>query len=446
MLYNNLTLTIAQRQTSGYPVQMAVEGLGRVSGILAPPPDALLRSLAAIPLRSPANPDTLRQVGEGLFRWLFAGELETQLRVAWDRAERAGHGLRIRLSLDAPEIGALPWELLYDPVRDHLFSTSISTLLVRYLDQSNRFGGLADQGAELPLSLLLIIPETPDLDAARERGNVEEALAGLQDLIGLTVMDGGVTRQALSDALLETGYQIIHFAGHGAFAHGEGFIALNLADGQADIVDAQSVARLLGNHRALRLVVLNACSTGQTNSHRAFVGLAPQLVSRGVPGVIAMQTPVVDAEAATFAHEFYQQLCTGENAGQVDVALTHARNMLAVLYPRSDAWAAPLLYTHAPDGILFDLSELTAKQAGAGPARAALVIGSLQKSMELTEDWEFVDAAQLKAWRKTLKRAEQAYRAHLDDPNLDAQQAARYGLALITGRLEALEMRLAAPV
>ena len=268
--------------------------------------------------------------------------------------------------------------------------------------------------------------------------------SGCKTSSALTVLDGVVTRQVLSDTLLETAYHIIHFAGHGAFAHGEGFIALNLADRQADIVDAQSISRLLGNHRALRLVVLNACSTGQTNSHRAFVGLAPQLVSRGVPAVVAMQNPVDDGEAATFAHEFYQQLCTGENAGQVDVALTHARNMLAVLYPRSDAWAAPMLYTHAPDGVLFDLSALTAKQTGAGPARAALLIGALQKSMELTEDWEYADAAQLKAWRKTLKRAELAYRAHLDDSNPDAQQAARYGLALITGRLEALEIRLAA--
>jgi hypothetical protein len=377
-----------------------------------------------------------------MFRWLFADDLETQLRIAWDRAERLGHGLRIRLSMDPAELAALPWELLHDPTRDHLFSTSISTLLVRYFDQSSRFGGLADQSVELPLNLLLVIPQTPDLDADLERRSVEEALAGLQDLVNLTVADGLVTRQALSDALLESAFHVMHFAGHGAFAHGEGYIALNTAGRKADIVDAQSFSRLLGNHHSLRLVVLNSCSTGRTDSHRAFVGLAPALVSQGVPAVIAMRHPVVDEQAAAFAHEFYQQLCTGENSGQVDVALTHARNMLAVLYPRSDAWAAPMLFTHAVDGVLFDLSELIAGQTGADPARAALLAGSLQRSMELTEDWELASAGQLKAWRRTLMRIEQTYRAHLDDPNPDAQLAARYGLALITGRLGDLEARL----
>jgi hypothetical protein len=444
MLYNNLTITIAQRQQAGYPVLMSADGLGRVSAMLSTPSADLRHLLAHAPISDEPRPDILLRTGQEIFRWLFAADLDTHLRIAWDRAERLGHGLRIRLSMDPPELAALPWELLYDPSRDHLFSTSISTLLVRYLDQSNRFGGLANQLVELPLNLLLIVPQTPDLDPSKERRSVEEALAGLQDLVNLTVLDGVVTRQSLSDALVETPFHVVHFAGHGTFSHGEGFIALNMTEGKADVVDAQSFGRLLGNHRTLRLVVLNACSTGRTNSHRAFVGLAPQLVSHGVPAVIAMHYPVLDAQAAAFAHEFYQQLCMGENNGQVDVAVTHARNMLAVLYPRSDAWAAPILHTHADNGLLFELATLIARQAGADPRRTALLLSSFQRSLELSEDWESAEASRLKGWRRTLKRAEQAYRTHLDDANPDAQQAARYGLALVTGRLEELDMRLAA--
>jgi hypothetical protein len=65
--------------------------------------------------------------------------------------------------------------------------------------------------------------------------------------------------------------------------------------------------------------------------------------------------------------------------------------------------------------------------------------------MALGEDWALAGPAQLKQWRKTLVRAELAYRAHLDDPHPEAREAAHYGLAFVTRRLEALERRLASP-
>lgn len=116
--------------------------------------------------------------------------------------------------------------------------------------------------------------------------------------------------------------------------------------------------------------------------------------------------------------------------------------MLSVLYPRSAGWAAPVPNTHAPNGIIYSLSDVTVRQTGADPARVALLIGSLQVSVEQSEDWALAAPAQLRQWRKTLRRAEQAYRAHLEDANPDARQAAQYGLALVTARLEALEKRL----
>ncbi len=327
MPYNNFTLTVAPRQQTNYALSAEAEGLGRVTASLPLLAKGFWDTLGAVPQPPDKATDLapLRLAGAALFRWLFPDEVETHLRVAWDRAERLGRGLRVRLCLDAPEINALPWELLYDPRRDHFFATSISTPLVRYLDQVAQFGPLTEQKTDWPVEFLLILPAAPDLSLAQEHVAIADVIAGLPDLARLRVLDGAVTRQALSDALLEEKCAILHFSGHGAFVNGTGYVALNGSDGKPDVVDGDGFSRLLDNHHSLRLVVLNACSVGRVDRGQPFAGLGPQLARRGVPAVIAMQFPVVDQEAATFAREFYQQLCTGENAGQVDVALAHAR-------------------------------------------------------------------------------------------------------------------------
>ena len=93
-----------------------------------------------------------------LFDWAFPAAIRAQLRVAWDRAAARGRWLRLRLSIDAPELAAWPWELLHDTERDYTFATSASTPLVRFYDQTDRFGALADAGTELPIELLLVLP------------------------------------------------------------------------------------------------------------------------------------------------------------------------------------------------------------------------------------------------------------------------------------------------
>ncbi len=80
---------------------------------------------------------------------------------------------------------------------------------------------------------------------------------------------------------------------------GRGLLGLNEPDGGADWLDGGALARLVVNYRSIRLAVLNACDSGQTDDGRAFVGLAPQLVAAGIPAVVAMQFPITDKAAAT---------------------------------------------------------------------------------------------------------------------------------------------------
>jgi hypothetical protein len=189
--------------------------------------------------------------------------------------------------------------------------------------------------------------------------------------------------------------------------------------------------------------MLNVCWAGRVDAAAAFRGLAPQLVRMGVPAVVGMQYAIADDAASLFAVEFYRRLCTGEGAGQVDAAITYARNMLAVLFPASAAWAAPVLYTHAADGMIYRLPEAPGAPAVSSPPGLATLVASFQESMALEEDWSLAEPGQLRLWRATLLRAAEAYRLHALSPDGATRQAARFGLAHVARRVATLETEIA---
>ena len=447
MQYSNYTITIAARQAEGYPVSAVADGMGRVSGMLPEPTAELAALIARVEDLPPGDGHeaNLLAAGVGQFRWL-TNPIETHLRVAWDRAEQQKSGLRVRLSIDAPEISAWPWELLHDPERDRTLGASIATPLVRYLDRSDQFGGLTNLRAELPLDLLLVLPQAPDLNLIKERAVIEQAVLPLEDALRVQVLDGIVTRSRFADALISGDFEIIHGSGHGSFVDGQGYIGLNLPDGSTDWVDGQVMGRFVVNCKTLKLAVLNVCSSGKVDEGRGFRGLAPQLVRAGVSAVVAMQYPLSDDAAMTFADEFYRRLFTGDSAGRVDVAVSYARNMLAILYPGDRCVCAPVVYTHAPDGVIFTLRSETGVQTT--PSRSAEsdgmhpVLASLKASSAFQDDLTLADPRQLENWRLALTQAATSYHGHLDDPGPDAREAARQGLTLLRQHLQAINARL----
>ena len=442
MRYQDFTVTINELQGDGYPVSALVEGIGRVAAVLPAPDNDLLAKLAALADLAPTSGDetVVRAAGEALFNWLVVEPVRTHLRLAWDRAQRDGEGLRLRLSIDATEIAAWPWETLHDPERDHTFATSAATPLVRYYDQANHLRGLTQPQAELPLHLLLVLPEMADLDLARERSGVEQVASSFTTNLRVHALDGIVRRSDLADALLTADYDILHFSGHSAVVDGRGYVALNLRDGRPDWIHSGTLAQLALNHKPIKLVVLNVCGTTRGDDGRVFQGLAPQMVRSGVPAVVTMQFPITDEAAATFAQEFYKRLCAGEDAGQVDVAVTYARGMLAALHTGDHGWAAPVLYTHAADGIIYRLPRQKSDQpARMGRCGCKAWPTRCKAAWRWTEDWELADPGVLATWRSTLLRAEADYREHLADPRPEIQQVARRGLAVVQRRLEAMD-------
>ncbi|MGC8781769.1 MAG: CHAT domain-containing protein, partial [Anaerolineae bacterium] len=297
----------------------------------------------------------IEAIGRLLFEAAFSGEALTALRRSLDRVGRRRGGLRIRLRLsEAPELADLPWEALYDPRRERFLALSTETPIVRYLDLPEAIEPLKTAPPLRILPVMASPRDLPRLDLAGEIAALRRALADLADAGLIEIEPQPPTTPAdLRDALRRRAYHVIHFLGHGDIDPdtGEGFLVMEDRDGNGRPVTGAALAALLGDHRSLRLVVLNACRAAAAAAGRPFTGVAGRLVQRTIPAVIAMRTAISDEAAAAFAHEFYAALADGY---AVDAAVTEARKAL-LTEGQMNEWATPVLFLRAADGRIFDL-------------------------------------------------------------------------------------------
>jgi hypothetical protein len=71
---------------------------------------------SAVARRSvPVAEEPVREVGRQLFQALFTGPVYGMYRASLGVAQQRGKRLRVVLRLTAPELAALPWEMLFDP-------------------------------------------------------------------------------------------------------------------------------------------------------------------------------------------------------------------------------------------------------------------------------------------------------------------------------------------
>lgn len=331
------------------PVQILRAPAGEAAGTL----DAhALNALADISV-APATLQEARTLGGALFEALFQGEMRNRLDVSKQIAATQQAGLRVRLRIEDPTLAALPWEMLFDARSDEFLALSRATPLVRYLPLGAPAQPLS---VEPPLRILAVVAtpaDLPPVDVAGERVRLQEAVAALQkrrhvELVWLE----GQSWQALQTALQDGPWHILHYVGHADFdeAAGSGALLLADADGQSARVSAGELGALLKDHRALRLVVLNACEGARGGEASLFAGLGAALVQSGLPAVVAMQYEISVAAAADFTRAFYGALA---HDLPVDGAVAEARKAMRQAAPASVEWATPVLFLRAPDAALW---------------------------------------------------------------------------------------------
>ena len=299
-----------------------------------------------------------RGFGQRLYAAVFAGGVGVCLRRSLDKAQAQNQGLRIRLRLDpgVPALAELPWEYLFATDLDRFLALSDATPLVRYLEVAE---GVQPLQVTPPLTLLAIIAnpnDVPPLAIEEEWRRLQTALVDLQTrrVIRLERLDPA-TWPALQARLRRGDIHILHFIGHGGFdaAAGTGGLIFEDAAGHADEVSAETLAMLLHDHAALRLIFLNACEGARSGRSNSFAGVAQRLVRQGIPAVLAMQFPVSDAAAIALAQVFYQALADGYPA---DAAFSETRKAIAA-HGNPLEWATPVLFSRSDDNRLIELPQ-----------------------------------------------------------------------------------------
>ena len=308
-----------------------------------------------------------REVGDVLFRALFQGQTQELFLAVWSQKVQAEEdsALRLRLNIDeaAIELAMLPWELML--WRDVFLSTQIDTLVTRQLLNLD-YGAIKSLKVATP-RVLIVIPGGSGLNTDAEESAITAALdkAG----VGYETLKDKVSVQLLDDTLAEGEYAILHFIGHAAFEQDEtgavhGSLRFNSPEKDIspeedeDWAPETDLQALLGNHKGLKLVALNACHTGEMTQRpddRGFWGVIPSLLRAGVPAVVAMQYAIRDDVAVLFGETFYKRLTAGKWAGHVDMAVTLARNACFLAWPDDRGFATPALYLRSRDGVIFEL-------------------------------------------------------------------------------------------
>ena len=329
-------------------------------------------------LAQSADTQAAKDLGGRLFEQVFAGEVGRRLDSSANEAQNREAGLRIRLHLTAvPELGALPWEYLYDARLNRFLALSAQTPVVRYLSLPERARSVR---VSPPLQVLVMISNpsnVPELDVEREWRALQEALSELEGR-GLVRLERlrEPTFAGLQARLRGAPVHVFHFVGHGAFDPGaeEGTLVLQDESARGRPVSAEQLGALLRDAPSVRLAVLNACEGARSGRTDPFAGTAPALVQQGVPAVIAQQFEVTDEAAVTLARELYRALADG---CPVDAALAEARK--AVFADGTLEWGTPVLYMRAGDGRILDTAAPLLPKPAVSPMRlalgAALVLG-----------------------------------------------------------------------
>lgn len=294
-----------------------------------------------------------REVGQRLFERVFSGSVWKLWVSALAGARHAGHGLRLRLILESPELWEWPWEYLREPGHDFLiFSRDISIA---------RSPGISEivppLQIKLPLRVLVVIAKpggSADLDSEAELRELKKSLEGLERSghVKLTQVESASLATLRQD--LDTPIHVLHFIGHGGFDQSleQAFLQFEKPDGEPDLVTGVDLARILGRQSPPVLIVLNACEGGRASKADPFGGVAQALLRNGTSAVVAMQFRVTDEAALTFSKEFYKALASGDT---VDHAVYEARLALHTKGPLD--WGNPVLYLRGSQGRIFEVPE-----------------------------------------------------------------------------------------
>ncbi len=287
-------------------------------------------------------------MGRQLWRLLLANEIGTALLDKLEDPELQPMRLQLVFHDDADTtLRGLPWEFLHGPGNEGFLAGRTQLLLTRHVPIQRSRRKLMPVSSHDRLRVLLVaaLPEE-DRDVRTWRGKQAltklhkelRNISGLDTLEPIETWDSDEITRRLARARDDgKPIHIVHVVGSCKGPPGEPRIFLG---GEGDgYVDPQPVVDVLGADAAgLQLVVLQLCDLEDGDASENFERLAPDLVTKGVPAVLALQYAAL-ADEVGVGRELYERLVKGERIGS---AVQESRQALLAKVDRR--FATPVLY------------------------------------------------------------------------------------------------------
>lgn len=328
--------------------------------------DFEIRQLAPSDKDPQGRLERLKAFGSKLHDKLFSPEIQK----IWQEYKKKSDFLVlcVRIDPEASGLESLPWETLYDG--EEFIAAGGKTGLSRLpLDVE-----IQDDLPPIPLPIRMLslisspldLEETKRLAIEREQEILLQAVNSPSGQGKLTVDFEDEAKLSIIESSLESGYDILHYSGHGVRPEDGGGLLLEGPDGKMRPVSSTEFLQSLEKaEKGIRLAVISGCQTARTIDLEGFQDLARKLVHRGIPAVIAMQFSILDSSGLILAEKLYPLLAEGKS---LEEAVCTARRELLRNDDagiKGDAFA-PVLFMSAAN----PLETKTAKSEQAGGIRA----------------------------------------------------------------------------
>jgi hypothetical protein len=292
------------------------------------------------------QPRDLQVLGTYLWQILLNNQVGTMLK---DKIPKEGSKTPLRLSIEFTQgadekIKGLPWEFLYEPTHGWFLATKTELLLTRYVSAPERSADVATVGDREDVRALLIaaLPPGDLFDPHRiALGKLRTALKDVNGLAEPELIDSWL-QEDIAAKLKSEPYHVVHVVG---ICRGDpGSPEIFLGGGGDGFQDpAEFVQTLTANPTRPRLIILHLCDYVDGDATENFERLAPALVQREVPAVLALQYAIKISESDNvgLGKKFYEKLVAGAHVG---AAVQESREELRSRYPGQRFFGTPVLY------------------------------------------------------------------------------------------------------
>jgi hypothetical protein len=303
------------------------------------------------------NEGVMIRLGKELYDWLFPSAIDEFFMINLSNAVNGKIKLHLRFRIEADGIAALPLELLYYEKDSQFLAIHPVVLLSRYLLHNLPEGNVRKRDGMLNMLVIISNPVDQEFEVDPEKWEITISEALIEPvnkkLLRLAFVKHA-TYNNINKALLAHKPDIVQFIGHGEYKNNKGYVILvNEEDDESLPCDDRTFSdMLLGYCDNLGLICLAACEGAKSDSPQGFKGIAPKLVQRGIPAVIAMQY-IVDMKAfEAFINCFFMEVSMGK---PVDLSVQSARSAIGNIFGYANSeFISPVLYMRSDNGILFN--------------------------------------------------------------------------------------------